>query len=73
MTTSSDSSDLIVLGAERGNSTVRVYTCIADEGITDDLYPHTQVVRIAHEEQIPEDVAVTHFMEDTEHEVESNQ
>lgn len=70
--TSSESSDLQILGVEREDSTtLRVYTCIGDEGQTDDLHPHTQVIRVDTEEKVPDEVIVTHFMEDSEHEIKS--
>lgn len=61
------SSELEVLGVGREDqTTIRVYTCVADESGTDDWYPRTQVLRVDHEGQVPESAVGTHFKEDNE-------
>lgn len=71
MSTSSFSTDLEVVGVEREDTTtVRVYTWIAEESGTDDLHPHTQVIRIAHEGQVSDEAAMTHFMGESKEEID---
>lgn len=58
------SDELEVQGVGRENeNTVRSYTCVPDESGTDDWYPRSQIIRVEHEGQIPEQAVGTHYRE----------
>ena len=50
-----------VIGIERLNDTVHMYTCIAELGEVDDLVPFALLIRIEHDGEPPGTARVTHW------------